>query len=539
MWRWVTRGLSIGCLLAFFPSLVFAEDFIGRIDTPLEGERVSGMVVIKGFALDTVDISRVDLYVDDQFQFPANINIPRIDVIQSYPDWAGIQTKQPGFQVGFTSNRFPNGAHTIAVRAVLQDGRAIEVGRRAVVIDNSVNQPPFGSIDIPDTSGTFNASGSFPVTGWANDVDGVARIDVLADNLVLQAAAYGDPRPDVGNAFPDLPAAQFSGFVAFIDSTRLTGGIHNLTVRVTDRLGLSRIIGQRTIQVFNTTANLRPFGYLDEPLRDATLYGTCNNPPETCNVSPCRPTQVPATPNRHLTPVRGWALDLGTRSDTGRVAYVELMIDGTRVLSTDDCQFSAATGTYVNCYGIPRFDVSRYYPTYPDAPRAGYVFSLDVGRLITDYHYPVGSHTMKIRVGDQEQTFGEIPGTSGIPVFFTCQSDQQDFASLGYIDFPNKQDFVKGTVTFSGWAIDENGGVSTVEIRVDGVLAGMALYGLVRTDVAAAYPTVVNSLASGWRFNFDTTQLSDSKHRLTVEVLDNRGHRNIIGSVDFYTDNPK
>jgi N-acetylmuramoyl-L-alanine amidase len=326
----------------------------------------------------------------------------------------------------------------------------------------------------------------------------------------------------------------FSGFIANVDTTRVQDGVHSLTVRVTDRQGLSRVIGQRNVQIFNSENNLRPFGYIDEPKRDAVLYGTnCGTIP-TCRVSPC----VPLDLENHITPVRGWALDLGTRADLGRISYAELMVDGARWYSTNACRFDSTLGAMVNCYGLPRFDVQRYYPTYPDAPRSGFLFTLDVGALLA-IGVGSGNHVLKVRVGDQEQTFADLPNTSGIPVFFQCADETTDFASQGYIDFPKDHDFVSGDVTFAGWALDDNGGVQQVEILVDGHLMGIATYGYARPDVKAAYPTAINSANSGWRFTLDTTQLGDNRHRLTVQVVDRfGGHRSIIGSTDFYVDNP-
>lgn len=530
MWRWVVRGLVIGSL-ALLSTALFAQDFIGAVETPAPGETVSGVVLIRGFALDIQQISRIELYVDDQFQHRATINIPRIDVIQAYPDWEGDQVRLPGFETGFLASRFSNGPHTIHVVVVTTDNRTFEVGRRTIVVDNTINQSPRGFVDIPDLSAIHDVNGSFPVVGWATDSDGVARVEVLIDNLVYQSAVYGDPRPDVGNVFADFPAAIFSGFVAHLDSTRILDGVHTMVVRATDRQGLTNVIARRNIQVFNSTNNLRPFGYLDEPQRDSVLFGTCGVqlPPL---ISP-----VPILPQSHVTPVRGWALDLGTREDTGRIAYVELLIDGVRWYSTDDCRFDASFGEYINCYGLPRFDVARYYPTYPDAPRSGYFFGVDVGVLMAIGLNP-GHHRLKIRVGDQEQTFADIPNTSGIPVFFSCADQNQDFGSVGFIDFPLNMDFIKGTVTFFGWSTDENGGVQNVEIYVDGNFMGLAQYGLTRTDVAAAYPTTSGAINSGWRFTIDTTQISDARHRLTVRTLDRSGNRSEIGSVDFYVDNP-
>jgi hypothetical protein len=529
----VARGIALSLLLVVMVPALSAQPFLGQIELPLENELAYGMVLVRGFALDNQPVSRIDLYVDDVFQHSANLNIPRIDISQSYPDYNGIHTRAPGFQTGFLASRFSNGPHTIHAVVTTADNRKFEIGRRTINIDNTINQPPFGAIDIPDQSGIFDANGSFPVVGWVNDTDGVARVDVQVDNLNMQSAIYGDPRPDVANAFPDLPSAQFSGFVAHIDTTRIQDGVHTLVVRATDRAGLSRVIGRRNIQVFNSTNNLRPFGFLDEPRRDSVLYGTNCGVVPPCQVSPCAPVNT----SNHITPVRGWALDLGTRQDTGRVSYAELLVDGVRWYSTDQCSYSTEFGGYINCYGLPRFDVSKYYPTYPDAPRAGFLFTMDVGALIALGVRP-GHHVLKVRVGDQEQTFADIPNTSGIPVFFACAPESQDFPSFGFIDSPRDLAYVKGEITFFGWALDEDSSVRDVEVIVDGLTVGLAQYGLTRTDVQVAYPFIRDSDRSGWRFTLDTTKLSDARHRVTVRVRDGRGRVTEIGSSDFYVDNP-
>lgn len=535
MWRWVTRGLVLSVLVLCTPA-VFAQatDIIGSVDSPDPGTPQFGMILVKGWVLDPSAVSKVELYVDDQFQHNLNTGLPRIDVEQAYPNFPGVHNIAPGFQTGFTAARFSNGPHTVSLKVFLGDGKVVnDFGRRTITVDNTLNQSPFGSLDIPDLSGTFNASSSFPVVGWAADTDGVAKVDVYVDGGIMQAAMYGDARPDVGNTFPDLPAANFSGFIANIDSTRLQDGVHLLEVKATDRLGQSKMIGQRQIQVFNSETQNRPFGTLDEPKRDAVLYGTqCGTVPI---VSP--PIRLQA----HITPVRGWALDLGTRSDEGRVAYLELLIDGVKWINTDDCGF--LFGQYANCYGLPRFDVERYYPNYPDSPRAGYMFTLDVGALLAlgDLGVRPGNHTLKVRVGDAAGTFAELPGPAGIPVFFTC-ADNTQFASVyGFIDSPTSFDYVKGNVVFQGWALSEgpqSGAITAVDMIVDGNFIGPASLGWQRPDVQQQYPFVPNSINAGWRFTMDTTKLSNSRHRLTVRVTTGNGTKAEIGSVDFYTQNP-
>jgi len=535
MWRWVTtRGLILIAVLSLHAPVLSAQttDLIASLDSPDPGVTQSGEILIKGWALDPVgtSISKIELYVDDQFQYATNRNLPRIDVIEAYPNYPGIHTIAPGFQTGFNAARFSNGTHTVFVKVTTASNVSFELGRRTITIDNTLNQQPFGSLDIPDPGQAYNASNSFPVLGWAADTDGISHVDVQIDNGSMQEVMYGDARPDVAIAFPDFPAALYSGFIANIDTTRIQDGVHQLAVYATDKQGLRRQLGRRTIQILNSEGNAKPFGYLDEPKRDAVLFGShCGQVPI---ISP------PLNSHSHITPIRGWALDLAPRGDVGRVSYVELLIDGVRWISTDDCAYSSVFSSYINCYGLPRYDVERLYPNYPDSPRAGFMFTLDVGALLALGVSP-GNHVIKIRVGDQQGTLSEIPNRDGIPVFFQCQEDQNTTAFFGFIDQPAPSDYLKGTVIFQGWALSEGSAVQNVDVFIDGDRYGSAQYGFPRSDVAAQWPQIFNSLNSGWHFTMDTTKLINGRHRLTVRVFDSVNHAFEIGSQDFYTANPQ
>jgi hypothetical protein len=505
--------------------------FEGDLEQPDPGRVQSGLILVRGWALDPGVISKIELWVDDQFQHEAVRFLPRIDIIEAYPDYPGIHAIRPGFITGFSANRFTNGPHTVEIRVTTQDGVVHFLGRRTININNSINQAPFGFVDIPDAGGTHNAAGAFPVSGWAADLDGIDRLEILIDGGIMQGAMYGDPRPDVGTSFPDFTGALFSGWVANVDTTRIQNGVHLLEVRAVDRHGLSSMIGRRQIQVINNDANLKPFGFLDEPQRDAVLFGT------DCGELDDGPILVspPLRPEEHLTNIRGWALDLGTREDLGRVAYAELLIDGVRWLSTDDC--GVVFGGLDNCYGLQRYDVQRFYPTYPDAPRAGFLFTLDVGALIRN-GVRTGAHNLMVRVGDREQTFAELPNKDGIPVFFSCVEDNFDFPVFGFVEFPTTFDFVTGDILVRGWALGQTlNGIVAVEIVVDGNFVGTAQYGFPRTDIRDQFPQITNSRLSGWQFTLDTRKLSNARHRVTARAVTNRGARRELGSVDFFVQN--
>ncbi|HWS72520.1 MAG TPA: hypothetical protein VN605_10420, partial [Thermoanaerobaculia bacterium] len=128
MWRWVTRGLVLSIAILLLAPAAFAQaDFIGALDSPDASQTQTGVVLVKGWALDPQQISKIELYVDDQFQFITNTGQPRIDIVEAYPNYPGIHNIAPGFQVGFLASRFTNGPHTVYVKIYTSDNRIFQL----------------------------------------------------------------------------------------------------------------------------------------------------------------------------------------------------------------------------------------------------------------------------------------------------------------------------------------------------------------------------------------------------------------------------
>lgn len=510
---------------------------IGVIDQPIQGQRVSGVVKVTGWVLDFNAVDKVELFVDGVFANRADTNLPRADVLEVFPTYANSATPNPGFVSSFLASRFSDGPHALSIRVTEASQATFQIGPITVLVDNTINQAPFGFIDIPAPGVVEGTDGPFPVSGWAIDDEDVDHIDFMMDGQIVAGAVgrglpstaiYGTTRPDVAAAFPDVPNSLYSGFQANIDTSKLINGMHQLSVRVTDNLGASRVIGTRNIQVINNGSNLAPFGQIDFPLDKSNLF---------CSVidvgipSPCTP-DVCTFALTNI--VAGWALDVGARLDAGQVSYVELLLDGAIIANTrTDCTQSA-NGALVNCYGINRPDVARNYSGYVNADNAGFLFSFGLvstssaeesvcGGLISIV-LPTGEvvgctlpgkHTLAVRVGDEEETLTQL-GAMSVNVF--CDPTGADFPAFGYIDTPSDYQFINGIFNVFGWAFDFNG-VQRIEVDVDGQVVGTAAYGLSRPDVPSTDPRVP-SVSVGFSFLLDTTRLSDSEHDLVIYVVD-------------------
>ena len=525
---------------------------IGGIDSPVNGQTVTGIVRLTGFVLNHSAIDLIELAVDGVIVNRADMNIPRPDVLEIFPTYYNSATPNPGFLTSFYARSYEAGPHTLQILARESESQLLHPITSIVVnVDPSVNQAPFGFIDIPGPSGLEGANGAFPVAGWAVDDIDIDHIDFLVDGQIVagavgrgepSTATYGTTRPDVAAAFPDVPLALYSGFIANIDTSQFLNGIHVISVRATDNEGASREIGTRRVQIVNNGQNLAPFGRIDFPLDKASLF-CITSPggfPSPCTPEICFPSAFNV--------VAGWALDVGSSLDRGQVSYVELLLDGQIVANTrSDC--TQIGGALTNCYGINRPDVARSYSGFVNADNAGWSFSFFLGRdnqsgqisilspvtgadpVLVGYT-TAGKHTIAIRVGDEEETQTQI---GAISVDILCDVDTGDQPAFGYVDTPSDYQFINGLFEVFGWAYDFQG-VLRVEVDVDGHVVGNALYGLARPDVPSN-DFRVGTQNVGMSYFLDTTSLSDSAHDLVIYVVDRAGNRTEIGRRKFVVNN--
>jgi len=376
-------------------------------------------------------------------------------------------------------------------------------------------EQPFGSFN--QLSGGNAAGGVMPIVGWALDDDGVAAVDVLVDGRVVGRAIYGGFRPDVTALFPGFPDTPLPGFSFQLDTTRFLNGLHTVSALVHTETGERVFLRPLVFEFLNLTHNLKPFGRIEQPLRQAELFGTCN----------------PNEPLRRLTVVEGWALDVGVEIGDMGIGYVELMVDGV-ILSNSKvhCAFVPPLGGLTDCYGVRRLDIENRFPLVKDAPNAGFRFVMDVGDLVA-FGFAEGRHTLTIRSGDIS---GQVADVDEIPVVFRCADATINDPSRGGVDLPEGGLFFGGIVEITGFAVDFQG-VDRVEVYVDGVFVGNALYGLPRPGVAGLFPGFPDSAAAGWTFGLDTTELANSFHHIQFIVVDDLGDRTLLGERTFLVQN--
>lgn len=97
-------------------ALACPSQTLGSVDVPADGATVSGYVQVKGYALDGNLVSNVDVFVDGTDDGNrvttaggANINLPRPDILQAFPQYAGTPGQYPGWLASFKASNYSNG----------------------------------------------------------------------------------------------------------------------------------------------------------------------------------------------------------------------------------------------------------------------------------------------------------------------------------------------------------------------------------------------------------------------------------------------
>ena len=217
----------------------------------------------------------------------------------------------------------------------------------------SSTAPPYGVFDAPPSP----ASGAVPLTGWALDDVGVARVSIYRDRVASEGGTglvyVGEgtftegARPDVAAAFPNAPQKTRAGWGYMLLSNVLPGsgdGTFTFHAFAVDGEGRQTLLGSRDVTLTNATADL-PFGALDAPGPGAIVSGVYT--------------------------VTGWVV----APSPMQINLVNIVLDGQTI--------------GVARYGLPRPDVAGIFSgpnAPPDAAASGFRFTIDTRGLANGLH---------------------------------------------------------------------------------------------------------------------------------------------------------
>ncbi|UKS27367.1 Ig-like domain-containing protein [Paenibacillus sp. HWE-109] len=96
---------------------------------------------------------------------------------------------------------------------------------------------PLCFLDYPSSSSTSKLSGIVNVSGWVLDNNGVEKVDIIVDGILMGQAIYGDTRDDIYSTYPAYNN-HYAGFHYSLDTTSLNEGNHVISIRSTARNGV-------------------------------------------------------------------------------------------------------------------------------------------------------------------------------------------------------------------------------------------------------------------------------------------------------------
>jgi CSLREA domain-containing protein len=251
----------------------------GVFDTPATGSTVAGSIPVSGWALDDVEVTRVEIWRDRAagettpvysgsglgngkiyIADPVFVSGARPDVEAANPGvplahragWGYLLLTQGLFNQG-------NGQFTLYAFAFDKEGRSTVLGTKTITSNNAAATQPFGNIDTPSYGQTV--SGSFWNFGWALTPNATptcvinnGSVFMSIDSGTLVPVNYGDARTDIAAAFPGFSNGAGAGGAFYFDTTALTNGTHQIGWYIVDSCNRAEGVGSRFFTILNTSS---------------------------------------------------------------------------------------------------------------------------------------------------------------------------------------------------------------------------------------------------------------------------------------------
>jgi hypothetical protein len=148
-----------------------------------------------------------------------------------------------------------DGTYKLHAIAHNKTGASLDLGTRAIGVDNSDSTKPFGAIDTPGQGETV--SGTIVNFGWVLTpqpcmipTDG-STIWVGVDGQLLGHPVYNLYRVDIATGLPGYANSNGAVGYYYLDTTKFSNGVHNLGWLATDNCGRTDGMGSRFITVLN------------------------------------------------------------------------------------------------------------------------------------------------------------------------------------------------------------------------------------------------------------------------------------------------
>ncbi|MFC2161647.1 hypothetical protein ACFLRX_08355 [Acidobacteriota bacterium] len=281
----------------------------GVLDTPVDGASVSGSIAVTGWALDDIEVARIEIKrASHGLDLPDSIGADglvyigdalfvegsRPDVEQLYSSYPMSNRAGWGYMLlTFGLPNQGNGTYVLHAFAYDIEGNRVWLGQKTIYSDNANSVIPFGTIDTPVQGGIVSGT-QYVNFGWGLTpqpktipVDG-STIWVWVDGVALGHPVYNIYRTDIATSFPGY--ANSDGAIGYfhLDTTSLADGMHTISWTITDNAGITGGIGSRFFTVVNAGIN---------------AVAQLNTPPNYAGLQEINPNTLSFKPSLSLTEI--------------------------------------------------------------------------------------------------------------------------------------------------------------------------------------------------------------------------------------------
>lgn len=245
---------------------------IGVFDTPADGLTVSGSVPVTGWALDDIEVSRIEIKRDPDPDDPPEavggdgliyigdavfVKGARPDVEGLYPSYPLNDRAGWGYlMLTYGLPRHGNGTFRLYAFAEDGSGHRVQLGSSQITSDNANTVQPFGTIDTPNQGEVI--SDTYINFGWALTPPSKiiptngSTIWISIDGVFIGHPDYNHFRQDIYDSFPGyLNRGGAVGFY-YLETTGYSNGVHNIGWYAVDDNGDSDGFGSRFFEIQNS-----------------------------------------------------------------------------------------------------------------------------------------------------------------------------------------------------------------------------------------------------------------------------------------------
>lgn len=316
-------------------------------------------------------------------------------------------------------------------------------------------------IHIETPTAAGNISSDFNIKGWSLNPNGVKEVDVSIDGHSPVSAQAGLGRPDINSVY---------------NASGCYSGAANS--------GFTYPVSFRSLSMGSHSIKVTSYG------NDGTSVSTSF---KVNLVAPVPMSAIDTSSSKAFMEgsftVTGWALNYSG------IKSVDVYIGSTKVGSA--------------AIGIVRDDVNSKLNTsglYKGGENSGFTFTIP-----NTSSYPSGTYKLTvISTGNDNTTAKAIETVTKL-------------AARANIETPANGSTVKGDFVFKGWAVTP-GGVSSVQVLLDGKPLGAATLGATRSDVQKVLNTqnggdgYSNSANCGFSYNVDLDTVANGSHTITANI---------------------